>query len=232
MFDLVAFASPLQNMRREPLALLKWLALVFMTMDHVNKFVLLGSQPWMYELGRVAMPLFAFVFAHNLAGMKVQRSALPRLLKRLFCFAVLAQLPYLLVNDLWKHWWPLNILFTLFFSALIIYFYETWKSRWCVALCSLVFAWGGLLVEFWWPAVALVLSAYFFFRKPSLSLLFLFVFCLSFLYLINASFSAFVALPLIFFSLKFRFSLPRAKLFFYAFYPAHLALIFGYLRLA
>ncbi|MBK7549911.1 MAG: hypothetical protein IPI20_19875 [Rhodoferax sp.] len=46
---------------------LKWLALVLMTGDHVNKYVLADSLPGLFELGRLAMPLFMFVLAYNLA---------------------------------------------------------------------------------------------------------------------------------------------------------------------
>ncbi len=46
--------------------LLKWLALLFMTLDHFNKYVYNGTIPYLFEIGRLAMPLFSFAFAYNL----------------------------------------------------------------------------------------------------------------------------------------------------------------------
>lgn len=46
---------------------LKWLALVAMTSDHVNKIIFKSQLPLMSEFGRIAMPLFGMVLAYNLA---------------------------------------------------------------------------------------------------------------------------------------------------------------------
>jgi hypothetical protein len=46
---------------------LKWLAVALMVVDHLNKFVFKKSVPSLFVLGRVAMPLFFFVLAYNLA---------------------------------------------------------------------------------------------------------------------------------------------------------------------
>jgi len=46
---------------------LKWLALVLMTGDHVNKYLFNATLPVLFEAGRVALPLFVFVLAYNLA---------------------------------------------------------------------------------------------------------------------------------------------------------------------
>lgn len=47
--------------------LLKWIALVFMTFDHVVKALLDGYVPVLSELGRIAFPVFALIMAFNLA---------------------------------------------------------------------------------------------------------------------------------------------------------------------
>ena len=46
---------------------LKWLALVLMTGDHVNKYLFNATLPVLFEAGRIALPLFVFVLAYNLA---------------------------------------------------------------------------------------------------------------------------------------------------------------------
>src|SRR4051812_42258689 len=40
---------------------LKWVGLVLMTSDHVNKYLLQDASPTLYALGRMVMPLFGFV---------------------------------------------------------------------------------------------------------------------------------------------------------------------------
>lgn len=56
--------------------LLKWIALLAMTGDHVAKVVFGGYVPVVGELGRIAFPLFALVMACNLArpGADLRRS--------------------------------------------------------------------------------------------------------------------------------------------------------------
>ncbi|WP_172838976.1 TraX family protein [Legionella micdadei] len=46
---------------------MKWIALVSMTIDHINRFFYASSIQTLYCIGRLAMPLFAFIFAYNLA---------------------------------------------------------------------------------------------------------------------------------------------------------------------
>jgi hypothetical protein len=38
-----------------------------MTGDHVNKYLFNGTLPFLFETGRLALPLFIFILAHNLA---------------------------------------------------------------------------------------------------------------------------------------------------------------------
>ncbi|WP_010101405.1 TraX family protein [Verminephrobacter aporrectodeae] len=46
---------------------LKWLALALMTGDHVNKYLFNATLPVLFEAGRLALPIFVFVLACNLA---------------------------------------------------------------------------------------------------------------------------------------------------------------------
>ena len=70
---------------------LKWIALVLMTGDHVNKYLFNATLPVLFEAGRVALPLFIFVLAYNLARPDVMaREVYGRTMKRLALFGVLA----------------------------------------------------------------------------------------------------------------------------------------------
>jgi len=46
---------------------LKWLALLLMVADHTNKYLLHDASHTLFNAGRIAMPLFVFVLAYNLA---------------------------------------------------------------------------------------------------------------------------------------------------------------------
>ena len=49
---------------------LKWLALASMILDHINKYLFNYSIDYFFEIGRLAMPLFGFIFAYNMARDK------------------------------------------------------------------------------------------------------------------------------------------------------------------
>jgi hypothetical protein len=68
---------------------LKWAAAILMVLDHVNAYLLGGSNPALYALGRLAFPLFAVVLAYNLATADM--AALRRVLGRVVVFGLAAQ---------------------------------------------------------------------------------------------------------------------------------------------
>jgi len=68
----------------DTLEALKWLALLLMTGDHVNKYLVNGTLPWLFNAGRVTLPLFVFVIALHLARPDIlERGAYPPTMKRL-----------------------------------------------------------------------------------------------------------------------------------------------------
>ena len=46
---------------------LKWLALILMTVDHINKYLFNATLPMALELGRLCLPIFVILLAFNLA---------------------------------------------------------------------------------------------------------------------------------------------------------------------
>lgn len=95
------------------LTALKLIGITAMLVDHYNSLVKPEYSPLLYEIGRLALPLFAFVLGYNLARIPVEK--MPKIMLRLLLFGVIATPIYnILGAGLW-HWWPLNILFTLFF---------------------------------------------------------------------------------------------------------------------
>lgn len=220
---------PALELDERALCFLKWLALVLMVVDHANKYLYDGSQGWMYAAGRVAMPLFAFVLGYNLGRPGVLAAGgYQRTSVRLLVFGLLATPAFVHVNTLTGGWYPLNMMFALLAATVAAWLIER-GGRWDVIGACLVIAWGGALVEFWWPAVGLCLAVWAYRRHPSPAAVAGFVLCLTALYLVNGNFWALAMLPVVAAARWWPVDLPRARLFFYAFYPLHLYAFWAYM---
>lgn len=205
---------------------LKWLALVAMLADHVNKYLFAHSLPWAYEVGRLALPLFLAVLAYNMAQPLTLAISAGRTMGRLAIFGLIASVPYTGL-DKTLSWWPLNVLFTM---LVLVFCIKTISQRryW---LATLAFALGGLLVEYWWPAILLGLSFWAFYRSGSTRAAVAVVAATATLSLVNMNGWAFAALPLLLLAPHVDAKFPRMKWLFYGFYPLHLAIIL-FIRLA
>ena len=141
---------------------LKWLALMLMVLDHVNKFLYAEKLPVLFELGRLVMPIFGFVLAYNLARPgALEKGVHIRMMKRLALFGVLSSPMFIVLVG----WWPLNILFVLLLTAIVCLLERRGKSR--VAAAMALFVVAGAFVEFWWFAFACCLAAWAYCREPS-----------------------------------------------------------------
>lgn len=205
---------------------LKWVGLLLMTGDHVNKYLLHEASPALYALGRMVMPLFGFVLMVNLTRPGALESGMHlRVMKRLAIFALLATPAFVYLIG----WWPLNILVTLVLATLIVWLLEQGgRAARCSALAAFLI--GGAVVEFWWPALLCCLGAWAFLRRPNGLRLLLWTLATVSLTTINGNFAAVAALPLIWGARQVQIPLPRSRWIFYAFYPAHLSLIALMLR--
>lgn len=173
----------------------KWLALVLMVIDHTNKYLFDASIPWMYAVGRISMPLFAFVTGYNLArpGM-LASGGYRRLAQRLAIFGLLATAPFIAINKLPSGWWPLNMMFTLLVAVLAAWMFDM-RKPWSVIGACLVLAWGGALGEYWWPAIGLCMCVWNYQRHPSRALIVCFLVCLVLLWFVNNNLWALAADP-------------------------------------
>lgn len=197
---------------------LKWVALVLMAGDHVNKYLLHESSTTLYALGRMVMPVFGFVLMFNLARPGALAGGLHRrVMKRLAIFGALATPAFALLVG----WWPLNILWTLFVATLLVYLLER-RCKGHRLLAVVAFVIGGALVEFWWPALLCCLGAWAFVRRPTAGRFTLWALGTASLAIINGNFAALVALALIWGATQVDIPLRRSRWVFYAFYPAHL----------
>ena len=204
---------------------LKWLALLLMVADHINKYLLHDASHNLFNCGRIAMPLFVFVLAYNLARPdSFKRGAHIRTMKRLAFFGLLATPPFMALGGLLAGWWPLNILFALLSLTAIIYSLEQQTLPGYLIACA-VFIVGGSSVEFWWPVLAFGSAVWWYCKTPQLTALILAVVALFLLRLINGNDWALAALPVLFLSTAVNIPMRRYQWLFYYFYPVHLSLL-------
>lgn len=204
---------------------LKWLALALMTLDHINKYFFGEKLPGAFELGRIAMPLFAFVLAYNLARPGALASGIYlRTMKRLALFGVAATPFFIGLGGLAFGWWPLNIMFMLLVAAATLYLAEK-GGRARIWAAAGVFLVGGAFVEFWWFALAFVVCAWWYCKTASKAALVAWVLAAASLYVVNRNLWALAAMPLILAAPLVDVRMPRFRHVFYAYYPAHLAVL-------
>lgn len=201
---------------------IKWVALFLMAGDHINKYLFNETLPFVYEAGRMVMPMFCFVLVYNLARPDTfLNGTYQRVANRLVMFGLMASPAFILLGGVIDDWWPLNILFTLLTITLVIYFIDK-GGRNNLLAASAVFIACGAVVEFWWPAILMGVLLWFYLRHSSVYCLVGAVLACGSLWYINGNFYALLSVPLIVLLLRTPFPLPRFKWFFYAFYPLHL----------
>lgn len=205
---------------------LKWLALIMMTGDHINKYLFNDTLPYLYEAGRLAMPLFVFVLAYNLARPGAfDRGVYQRVMSRLLIFGALATFPFLALGGLMWEWWPLNILFALWVVTAGLYLIERNTVMSYVAAVGLMLVGGGL-VEFWWPALVMGGAAWSYCKRPSWVALIFYVVALTAFWFVSGNLWALAAFPVICLASRMEIRIPRMPWAFYMYYPAHLAVLF------
>ena len=130
---------------------LKYLALVLMTVDHVDKYLFNGTHPEALAAGRSALPIFALVLAYNLARpYALEQGVLKRTASRLVAFGLLATPAYVALGGLAAGVYPLNVMFTLLVATVAIQLLDGGRT----IAAAATFGVGGCLVEFGLPAVA------------------------------------------------------------------------------
>ncbi|WP_439449656.1 TraX family protein [Stenotrophomonas sp. ATs4] len=190
--------------------LLKWLAVILMTGDHVAKVICGGYVPGLSEAGRVAFPLFALVMAYNLAqpGADVVKSV-----RRLAVWGAIAQPVHALA---FGYWLPLNILLAFALCAAAVYAVS--ERRWVVLAFAAVVL--PAFVDYHWVGVAFVLMAWAGFRsgRPLLVLAGFVPLCL-----FNGNLWAVAAVPVAGLLAQGQWRVARSGRAFYGYYVAHLA---------
>jgi hypothetical protein len=207
---------------------IKWLAATAMLCDHLNHYLFNYAFPHAFNVGRAALPLFAVTFAYGLAQGNVKNDN--RCLWRLLAAALISSCFYipLMGSFLTYHLFPLNILFAFIAALLIIQAIEGRQYR----LATVMFCLLGLMVEFWHPALLMMVSLYFLFKTQRGRWFWLFTLAMAFwgICAINGNLWALVSIPVVFLVSVLKLTMMRVKYFLYVFYPLHLALIWLYVN--
>lgn len=206
---------------------LKWLGLILMAMDHMNKYLANASFRWAFDAGRMCLPLFCFVLAYNLTRVGVlEGGGFKRVMNRTALVGAIATPIFILLGGLPFGWLPLNIFLTLCVATLMLLFVAR-RGRASMTYAVLVFLVCGLFVEYWWFALGLILACWAFCNKPGAGSFMLVMIATAALYAINRNFWAFAALPFIALAPFVTIPVPRMRNVFYIFYPLHLAVLLG-----
>jgi hypothetical protein len=198
-----------------------------MIIDHGNKFIPSFNLHYLSFMGKLAMPLFAFIFGYSLNYFELgNRKKLYSLLIRLLFTALIASLPYIYLqkNFIAFGFLPVNIMFMFLITTIILYI-NTSKIKYNLLFSILIFITSGLFIEFYWTGLLITIFSYYFVKKPNWTNLLPILLGITLLIDLNGDFYAFLLLPIIYFSQFLDLRLIRIKHIFYYLYPLHLFII-------
>lgn len=200
---------------------IKILAIILMLIDHIGLFFF--PQDYMFRIvGRLSFPLFAWLIANGAR----HTNNINAYTIRIFLFAVLSQLPYVLANE--QTGFPyanLNVLFTLGFGLLAIFFIKQTRNRQWWLLITVLCAAAAQILEADYGAVGVVsvVAYYLFFNTlGSLMTAQFVIYAFPFLFLAgyrNAPFEPLALFSLCIIALYNKKEGIKAKYLFYIIYP-------------
>lgn len=227
--NLPSIDGPIISFSDGSIEFLKWLAFAAMIADHINVYLFDKDFPILFELGRLAMPIFAIVLGYNLARPGIyQNNAYWRVIRRLFLTGIVS-VPIILAlrdNIGLTDMLPLNIMFMLLVATLFCFLWEGGESR-DLILAGLLIGSSGFFVEYYWPGIVLCVSIWAYFRYGNwFTLLSLALPSLGLICLLNGNLWALVAIPIFILASQIVIKFPRFQHVFYYLYPLHLGLIY------
>jgi len=207
--------------------LLKWIAIITMTVDHVGA-ILYPEFTVLRFIGRLSFPLFAYLL---ILGMENTRN-IRNYFTRLFIFALISQVPFFLALD-YGPFDSLNIFFTLSSGLLFIYFFK--KS----SVFVLVPVFASLVLPFDYGIYGIAMIGCMYILKENTKFGVVSLVLLNTLFLVpwNIQFLSISAIPFIILHKNGSLNITREtteeftiplwrKYFFYVYYPLHLALLY------
>lgn len=211
--------------------ILKIIAMVLMLFDHLG-YIIFNKFTFMNYIGRLAFPIFAFLITEGYS----HTSNLKKYFYRLFIFAIISQVPYMLFASTFGGGFALNILFTLILGLLAITVYEKANNKILgfvfVILCCITTQ--LLHFDYGWFGIAIIFIFHIFKNKKFLmNVLFIIATFINYFYKFIAYLNIeylwiilFACLSLIPINLYNEKKGKNMKYFLYIFYPLHLIVFY------
>lgn len=201
--------------------ILKWIAIISMLIDHMGA-VLFPQSIWMRYVGRLAFPIFAYLLVEGFMYTKDVK----KYMLRLGIFAIVSEIPFDLaffgtVLEISHQ----NVFFTLFMGILMLYLMlqTPSKVKQVIVMLAAFLVADGLNTDYGSWGLLMILAFYEFRDKKIWKLVAVAVINIFFMGY-SQVYAAFAMLPIAFHNRELG---PKMKLFFYAFYPAHLLVLYA-----
>ncbi len=212
---------------------LKIIAIITMFIDHIG-YAIFGKFSFFNYIGRIAFPIFAFQISEGYIHTK----NLKKYFLRLFIFALISQIPFMLFDSLISDELTLNIFFTLLLGLACIYIYDKCKYKFVAIILSIAIGFVAQFThcDYGFYGVAIILLFYIFKNNISLaSIAFILATAIKYtisilkygLYDVYISLFICTIIPIIFINLYNGKKGKDTKYLLYLFYPIHLLLIYG-----
>jgi len=189
---------------------------LFMTIDHIG-FLFYPDVVWFGRIGRLALPLFCF---QTSISLRLTSSKI-NYLKRLFFFALVAEIPYLIFFGS-----GLNILFMFSFCVLLVVLTE---KNYLLGLLTYVLVSALLLVSGQWVYlyyITLTITLYLFYLQFYFSyLLFMLLSLIFYAITLNVGFIYGLLSVFVIDYVRIYYRLNLGRYFFYLFYPIHFLIL-------
>ena len=199
-----------------------------MFVDHIGAY-LFPDILILRIIGRFAFPLFAYALVQGY----YLTSDLSKYLQRIFILAFVWQIfhTFFIFTGDFSASAPLNVIYTLFFGLVCIYFIDVEKLHYVlfIFLFSLMLDFYGLGFQYGSYGIALIISIYFYrYEEFGIYLILFLSFILNSVYILFGVFAwiqffSIFAFLILFFNFNFNLKMPRY--FYYLFYPVHILII-------
>lgn len=207
---------------------LKIIAVTSMLIDH-SGYLIFNGFSFMNYIGRLAFPIFAFLITEGY----IHTSNLKKYFFRLIIFAIISQIPYML---LFSNNFTLNILFTLSLGLFAITIYNKLENKLLSSVFVILSAIGAELLHFdyGWFGIAIIFIFYILKNKKIyMNMFFIFATFINYLYYFAKTsrieyllIFLFCSLSLIPINLYNGKKGKNIKYFLYLFYPLHLMILY------
>ena len=200
--------------------MLKYIAVLCMLLDHINKILFNNEYYILTLIGRLAYPLFIYLSVYAYVYFTSSKFLY---MGRILTFAFIAQPFHMYGFGLGLA--PLNILFSIFFGLCSLYLFE--QKKYIYMIFPILFS---LYADYSFLSIILFFATYLYIKNPS-NIYFILLFIVSLASLNLFEYMYFI--PLFFLLLIFfqniSFKISMNKYFFYLFYPLHF-LVLGVVR--